>query len=548
MKLKRIFVVLLFMLLTTMILTSCAQPERPLSAVELLDLGERYLLELNFEQALVHFTVLIEIEPMNPRGYTGAAEAHLGLGQPDEAIAILQLGLGRTEADTIRNMLDELQPTQVYEPMLELDIEYRQQREEALVNVMPVLIEIAWLISFGMYEEVFQKMHTADFEYVANFVDFLREPLIADTVYGHIGVYRIASERFGNFMLYFGGYEGYMRSGEGLWFGYHNHNNYFGRGNWANDAPNGVMVIREWHSGLAENVVYRVISGHTVNGLWHGDVTWAFEREDGITDVFAVSFDYGQWVIVEVDEDDYGDMRYIGGFRIEPYADGQFMTVVNPHILQGVEGFRPDVDIGAMSEETENLEEEDLGQIALQLWYLLLDEQRDMLNRLEIAADNFDYGTISSIMTSTAFVNFYTEHVELSEVDGFPRGSVAYMRDEEGSRVITILQGHAHSPDTKIISWGRHVANGIVVTIQHSIPADGSQIFYINHHTAVDSVPNGPFRNIGYVHPNPNVNVNFTEGTFVDGLRHGTVTNGCIYGTWLSNTSQWEHGVRIDSY
>ena len=33
--------------------------ERPLTAAEHLNLGERYLLELNFEQALVHFTALI---------------------------------------------------------------------------------------------------------------------------------------------------------------------------------------------------------------------------------------------------------------------------------------------------------------------------------------------------------------------------------------------------------------------------------------------------------------------------------------------------------
>ena len=58
-----------------------------------LSLGERFLLELEYEQALFHFLALIEIEPMNPRGYTGAAQAHIGLGQLDEAIAILQLGL-----------------------------------------------------------------------------------------------------------------------------------------------------------------------------------------------------------------------------------------------------------------------------------------------------------------------------------------------------------------------------------------------------------------------------------------------------------------------
>ena len=65
MKIKRVMHIALFTILVASTFASCAQPERPLSAVELINLGERYLLELNFEQALVHFTTLIEIEPMS---------------------------------------------------------------------------------------------------------------------------------------------------------------------------------------------------------------------------------------------------------------------------------------------------------------------------------------------------------------------------------------------------------------------------------------------------------------------------------------------------
>ena len=54
-----------------------------------LSLGERFLTELEYEQALFHFLALIEIEPMNAQGYIGAAQAHLGLGQIDDAIAVL---------------------------------------------------------------------------------------------------------------------------------------------------------------------------------------------------------------------------------------------------------------------------------------------------------------------------------------------------------------------------------------------------------------------------------------------------------------------------
>jgi tetratricopeptide (TPR) repeat protein len=74
-------------------LSACAKTVAPLSAEEFLDLGEKYLLELNYEQAVVQFTKLIEIEPMNLRGYTGAAEAYVGLGEAENAIAILRQGM-----------------------------------------------------------------------------------------------------------------------------------------------------------------------------------------------------------------------------------------------------------------------------------------------------------------------------------------------------------------------------------------------------------------------------------------------------------------------
>ena len=65
---------------------------KPLTAADYLSLGERYLLELNYEQAVVQFQNLIEIDPMNPRGYTGLAEALVETDRIDEALAALQQG------------------------------------------------------------------------------------------------------------------------------------------------------------------------------------------------------------------------------------------------------------------------------------------------------------------------------------------------------------------------------------------------------------------------------------------------------------------------
>ena len=108
MKHRAFHIAVAFLLL--LVLVGCAEPqsESPaLTATELLDLGEKYLLELNYEQALVQFLKVIEIEPMNPRGYTGVAEAYVGLGEIEKAVEVLEQGLEVLPDDeTVREMLD----------------------------------------------------------------------------------------------------------------------------------------------------------------------------------------------------------------------------------------------------------------------------------------------------------------------------------------------------------------------------------------------------------------------------------------------------------
>jgi thiol-disulfide isomerase/thioredoxin len=89
---KKLTYVVLIVLLLLSVITSCSKQVASLTAVELLTLGEKYLLELDYEQAVVQFLNVIEIEPKNPRGYIGAAEAYIALGETDKAIDVLLEG------------------------------------------------------------------------------------------------------------------------------------------------------------------------------------------------------------------------------------------------------------------------------------------------------------------------------------------------------------------------------------------------------------------------------------------------------------------------
>ncbi|CDX04955.1 Prokaryotic membrane lipoprotein lipid attachment site profile [Desulfitobacterium hafniense] len=125
------------------ILTSCSKPTVTLSAAELLDLGEKYLLELNYEQAVVCFTSVIEIEPKNVRayvgrgnayvlwdeqldlaksdyekaieiddkcteGYLGLVDVYIRLNEFDKALEIAELGYTKTGNDTLKAKIDEI--------------------------------------------------------------------------------------------------------------------------------------------------------------------------------------------------------------------------------------------------------------------------------------------------------------------------------------------------------------------------------------------------------------------------------------------------------
>lgn len=60
---------------------------------KMIDLGEKYLLEENYDQALIQFLDVIEIDPKIPRGYTGGADSYVGKKDIPHANTILQQSL-----------------------------------------------------------------------------------------------------------------------------------------------------------------------------------------------------------------------------------------------------------------------------------------------------------------------------------------------------------------------------------------------------------------------------------------------------------------------
>ncbi len=58
-----------------------------------LALGEKYLTEMKYEEAIIAFEEVISIEPRSIDGYLGLADAYIGLKQPEKAVESLERGI-----------------------------------------------------------------------------------------------------------------------------------------------------------------------------------------------------------------------------------------------------------------------------------------------------------------------------------------------------------------------------------------------------------------------------------------------------------------------
>ncbi len=71
-----------------------------------IELAERFISEQNYEQAIIEYEKVLEIEPKNVDAYLKLAELHEKNGDPNKALEVLQRGLENTSDDKIRQKLD----------------------------------------------------------------------------------------------------------------------------------------------------------------------------------------------------------------------------------------------------------------------------------------------------------------------------------------------------------------------------------------------------------------------------------------------------------
>lgn len=108
-------VCLLVSLLAALFFTACVS--KAVNAADKIELGQKYLTELNYTEAVASFTEAIKLDPDNIQAYMGRAEAYMALGEYDKALADYRFISGMTEDMPYTRALSYIGQAEVYEKM-----------------------------------------------------------------------------------------------------------------------------------------------------------------------------------------------------------------------------------------------------------------------------------------------------------------------------------------------------------------------------------------------------------------------------------------------
>ena len=104
--------------LVAVLLTSCGS--KAATATDKIELGQKYLTELNYTEAIASFTEAIKLDPNNIQAYMGRAEAYVALGEYDKALADYRFISGTTEDMPYTRALSYIGQAEVHEKMEQL--------------------------------------------------------------------------------------------------------------------------------------------------------------------------------------------------------------------------------------------------------------------------------------------------------------------------------------------------------------------------------------------------------------------------------------------
>ena len=124
-------------LLAVMLLTACASGAS--KAADKIELGQKYLTELNYTEAVASFTEAIRLDPDNIQAYMGRAEAYLALGEYEKALEDYRFVSQKTEEMPYTRAISYMGQAEVYE---KIDKQDRALADYGLAKVLLTVSDV----------------------------------------------------------------------------------------------------------------------------------------------------------------------------------------------------------------------------------------------------------------------------------------------------------------------------------------------------------------------------------------------------------------------
>ncbi len=261
---------------------------------EQMDLGNRYLLEQDYEAAVLAFGKAIEIDPRQAESYRKMAEAYVGLGDYENAILTLEKGYEFTGEESLNE----------WKVQLEEEKAERDKRE--------AFLKFIYETCQGSDEDSLFEIMVSD-----EYKQFIREnmqenklPVFYPENQGQaMGIYEGG--------VYWGELKDGIRQGKGSWYTRAGNHGYISNtktrftGRWEDDYPNGPgeQVSTCWNASpfQAEGEEYQVKSGNYRDGYADGEFTEysTFTDIEGRFREHTIHYkvNYGVYEIIRVEED-----------------------------------------------------------------------------------------------------------------------------------------------------------------------------------------------------------------------------------------------------
>lgn len=101
----------------------------PVKVKKQIDLGNKYLDNLEYDEAIAAFNIAIDIDPMNAEAYYGLAKVYMETGDSEKALEVLEKGFKKTEDEKLEKTIARLKKKIEKEEQEKREAEEKAKRE-----------------------------------------------------------------------------------------------------------------------------------------------------------------------------------------------------------------------------------------------------------------------------------------------------------------------------------------------------------------------------------------------------------------------------------